>query len=440
LDIVEKENPMGVVVSVGGQIPNSLAMHLAKNKIRLLGTSAEEIDKAEDRYKFSFLLDTLGIKQPEWSKLEDVEKARKFANRIGYPVLIRPSYVLSGSAMNVAFSEEQLENYLMQAAKVSREYPVVISKFFTNSKEVEVDAVSDGNNIFIGAIIEHVENAGVHSGDATMKIPATGIPEDVKSELRKSTKKIAKGLRIKGPFNIQYLVKDGETYVIECNLRSSRSMPFVSKTIGKNLMDIAADAIMGKEIENGEGKAEKYCIKTPQFSFMRLEGADPVTGVEMVSTGEVACQGDNFEEAFLTALIAAGLKIPKKEDPILISTGGNKELIIPMAKKFANLNFKIYATEHTAEALRKNGINCDILHKISEEKQPNILDYLINKRIKMVVNIPKIGGVEAKQSVDDGYLIRRRAVEFGVPVITNLELAETFADAIGKKHGSGGNV
>jgi carbamoyl-phosphate synthase large subunit len=440
LDIIEKENPLGVVVSVGGQIPNNLAMSLNENKVKVLGTSAEDIDKAEDRYKFSFLLDTLGIKQPEWDKLEDIEKAKKFAKRIGYPVLIRPSYVLSGSAMNVAFSEEQLENYLMQAAKVSREYPVVISKFFMNAKEVEVDAVSDGSRIFIGSIIEHVENAGVHSGDATMSIPTIEISEDIKTKIRENTRKIAKSLRIKGPFNIQYLVKNGETYVIECNLRSSRSMPFVSKTIGRNLMEIAADAIMDKEIENGEGVAKKYCVKTPQFSFMRLEGADPVTGVEMVSTGEVACQGDTFEEAFLTALMAAGVRVPKQKDPILISTGGNKELIMMLAKKLADMKFKIYATEHTGEALEKNGIKCDVLHKISELEKPNILDYLINKQIKMVINIPKIGGFQSKQAVDDEYLIRRKSVEFGIPVITNLELAEKFANVMEKEYGSGKNA
>lgn len=440
LDIVEKENPLGVVVSVGGQIPNNLAMDLAKNKIKLLGTSAEDIDRAEDRYKFSFLLDRLEIKQPEWNKVKNIEKAKNFARRIGYPVLVRPSYVLSGSAMNVAFDEEQLENYLMQAAKVSREYPVVISKFFLNAREVEVDAVADGTNVFIGSIIEHVERAGVHSGDATMKIPADGIEEVVKSKLRENTNRIARSLRIRGPFNIQYLVKDGEIYVIECNLRSSRSMPFVSKTIDINMMDLAADAIMGKEIESGEGMAKKYCVKTPQFSFMRLEGSDPVTGVEMVSTGEVACQGDSFEEVFLTSLIASGMKMPKKYDPILISTGGEKEPIISIAKKMANLNFKIYATQHTGEALKKNGIKCDILHKISEREKPNILDYIISRQLKLVVNIPRIGGVQPKQIIDDGYLIRRKAVEFGVPVITNLDLAVTFADAIERKHGGGEGV
>jgi carbamoyl-phosphate synthase large subunit len=304
-----------------------------------------------------------------------------------------------------------------------------------NAKEVEVDAVSDGTNVFIGAIIEHVENAGVHSGDATMRIPAIEISENIKTKIRENTRKIARALKIKGPFNIQYLVKNGEIYVIECNLRASRSMPFVSKTIGKNLMEIAADAVMGRNIEDGEGEARKYCVKTPQFSFMRLEGADPVTGVEMVSTGEVACQAESFEEAFLTSLVAAGFNIPKQNDPILISTGENKELIIPIAKKLRDLNFKIYATEHTAEALRKNGINCDILHKISERKNPNILDYLINRQIKMVLNIPKIG-VESKQILDDGYLIRRKAVEFGIPIITNLQFAETFVNALEKQFNS----
>jgi len=440
LDIADKENPIGIVVSVGGQIPNNLAINLAKNGVMLLGTSAEDIDRAEDRNKFGFLLDTLNIKQPEWSKLEDIAKAKDFAKKIGYPVLIRPSYVLSGSAMNVAFSEGQLENYLKEAAKVSKEYPVVISKFFTDAKEVEVDAVCDGKNMFIGSIIEHVENAGVHSGDATMKIPADGISEEVKEKIREGTRKIAMMLKIKGPFNIQYIVKNGDVYVIECNLRSSRSMPFVSKTVNKNLMDMAADAIMGNNIENGESIAEIYCVKIPQFSFMRLEGSDPVTGVEMVSTGEVACRGENFEGAFLTALIAAGFRIPKGGDSILISVGGNKEPIISVAKKLSELNFNIYATEHTGEALKKNGVKCDILYKISEEKKPNILDYMINKKISMVINIPTMGVTATKQAVDDGYLIRRKTVEFGVPVITNLELAEAFAEAMEKNMKSDGNA
>jgi carbamoyl-phosphate synthase large subunit len=432
LDIAEKENPLGVVVSVGGQIPNNLALKLVKNGVKILGTSAEDIDRAEDRSKFSALLDEVGIEQPKWSKLENVEKAKSFAKRIGYPVLIRPSYVLSGSAMNVAFDENQLEDYLKWATKVSKEYPVVISKFITNAREVEVDGVCDGENVFIGAIIEHVENAGVHSGDATMSIPTVNINEGIKKKLRDYTRKIARGLKIKGPFNIQYIVRDGKVYVIECNLRASRSMPFVSKTIGINLMEIAADAMLGRKIANDEAQPKKFGVKAPQFSFMRLEGADPVTGVEMVSTGEVACFGRNFEEAFLKALMASGLNIPRRGDAILITVGGEKEHIIPISRKLATDGFKIYATEHTAEALLKNGINCEVLYKVSENKKPNILDYLMNREIKLVINISRLNGEQGRRIMDDEYLIRRKAVEFGVPVITNLELASVLVNTIKK--------
>lgn len=431
LDITQKENPVGVVVSVGGQIPNNLALKLSKQGIKILGTSAEDIDKAEDRYKFSKILDELNIKQPRWCKVENIEKAKLFSKKIGYPVLIRPSYVLSGSAMNVAFDNDHLDQYLKSAAKVSKEYPVVISKFITNAREVEIDGVCDGDNVLIGAIIEHVEDAGIHSGDATMSIPSISISENVKNKMRDYTKKIARSLRIKGPFNIQYLVKNEEVLVIECNLRASRSMPFVSKTIGVNLMEIAADAIFGKKIKSQEMVPKKFCVKVPQFSFMRLEGADPITGVEMVSTGEVACFGETFDDAFIKALIASGIKIPQKGDSILITVGGDKKPLLPIAKKMQNEGFNIFATEHTANTLKENKINCEILHKISEKKTPNIKDYLTDKKIKFVINIPSVNNGEiSKQIFDDEYLIRRTAVEFGISIITNLELARTFVNAI----------
>jgi carbamoyl-phosphate synthase large subunit len=431
LDITEKENPVGVVVSVGGQIPNNLALKLTKSGVPILGTTAVDIDKAEDRSKFSEILDELKIEQPRWTRGENIDKTKVLAKKIGYPVLIRPSYVLSGSAMNVAFDENQLEEYLIHAAKVSKEYPVVLSKFITNAREVEVDGVCDGKNVLIGAIIEHVEDAGIHSGDATMSIPTMSISEKVKEKMRDCTRKIARSLSIKGPFNIQYLVKNGKVSVIECNLRASRSMPFVSKTVGVNLMEIAADAILGKNIKPQKIISKKFGVKVPQFSFMRLEGADPVTGVEMVSTGEVACFGNTFEDAFIKALIASGINIPKKGDSILITIGGDKKPVIPIAKKLQRDGFKIFATEHTAIALKENRINCKILYKISEKKQPNIQDYLTDKKIKFVINIPVINnGGNSKQIFDDEYMIRRRAVEFGISIITNLELARTFVDAI----------
>ena len=332
--------------------------------------------------------------------------------------------------MIVVYDDGHLEEALEKAAKVSREYPLVVSKFITNAKEVEIDAVSDGSNIFIGAIIEHVENAGLHSGDATMSIPTLTLSEAVKEELRQSTRKIARSLRIHGPFNIQYLVKDGRIYVIECNLRASRSMPFVSKTVGINLMEVAADAILGKKIVNGEAEPRKFCVKTPQFSFMRLEGADPVTGVEMVSTGEVACFGESFEEALLKSLIAAEFRMPREGEHVLFTVGGEKEGVVPIAERLVEAGFRLYATENTAETLEGHGVPCEVLRKV-REGDPNILDYIMEGKIKIVVNILSLdNGLISREIVEDEYLIRRRAAEFGVPVITNLELAEALAKAL----------
>ncbi len=429
LDIYEREKHPSVVVSVGGQIPNNLALKLDLNGVKILGTAAKDIDRAEDRSKFSDLLDSLEIEQPKWSKLESLEKSRVFANKIGYPVLIRPSYVLSGSAMSVAYDENQLEDYLRKATEVSQEHPVVISKFMLNAREVEVDGVCDGENVFLGAIIEHVENAGVHSGDATMSLPAMTIDEITKENIRRITRKIARDLCIKGPFNIQYLVKNRDVFVIECNLRASRSMPFVSKAIGKNLMELAARAMMGEKIENGEAVTDKFGVKYPQFSFMRLEGADPVTGVEMVSTGEVACFGRSFEEALLKAMLAGGTKIPKSGDSILISIGGEKEKAVQIAKKLMHNGYRILATGHTADALMMNGITCEKVYKISESQKPNVLDLLMERKINFVFNIPHPNRI-VTQAITDGYLIRRKAVEFGVPVFTNLELVDSLANAL----------
>jgi carbamoyl-phosphate synthase large subunit len=429
LDIVEKENPEGVVSSVGGQVPNNLAMKLANSGVKILGTSAENIDRAEDRSKFSALLDSLGIKQPKWSKLETIENAKIFASEIGFPVLVRPSYVLSGTAMNIAQDEEQLENFLIKAAVVSSEHPVVISKFMTGSREVEVDGVCDGENVFLGAIIEHVEDAGVHSGDATMLIPTITISEVEKDEIRRTSRKIARSLKIRGPFNIQYLVKNGEVYVIETNLRASRSMPFVSKITGVNLIAIASSAIVGGKIDEGEATIDRFGVKSPQFSFMRLEGTDPLTGVEMVSTGEVVAFNKSFDEAFITSLVASGVSLPVRGDAMLLSVGGDKSKAIKIARKLASIGLKIYATKHTAEALRSNGLHCETIYKISEGKKPNVLDYLENRKIKLVINTPSPDNIST-QVVSDGFLIRRRAVEFGIPIITNLKLADTFADTL----------
>jgi carbamoyl-phosphate synthase large subunit len=449
LDIYEKENPLGVITSVGGQIPNNLAMKLANSGVKLLGTSAEDIDVAEDRSKFSALLDQLGIPQPSWSKLKSIDEAKMFAENIGYPVIVRPSYVLSGSAMRVAYNETALENFLNLAAKVSPDHPVVISKFVGKAREVEVDGVYDGDTCLIGSIMEHVENAGVHSGDATMSIPPHTLSVEVQRKIEDATAKIVKALKIKGPYNIQYLVKEGEVYVIECNLRASRSMPFVSKTRGINLIELATLAMLGKKFE-----ALKTCglpptphvgVKVPQFSFMRLSGADPVLGVEMLSTGEVACLGPNFADAFSKALQSAEFRIPPKGGSVLITVGGDepKRRVVPLAKAFEEMGFKIYATEHTADVLKASGISSvQVLHKIKEESEnPNILDYLQGRKIDLVINVP-MGNKQKSYSdvLTDGYIIRRQAVEFNIPVITNLELASALVDVLKKRDSNGTSI
>ena len=430
LDILDKERPRGVVVSVGGQTANNLVRGLSEHAT-ILGTTPDSIDTAEDRSRFGQLLDRLKIEQPKWDKLRSLEDARRFSKQIGYPVLIRPSYVLSGSAMNVAFNEPQLTGYIREAARVSRKNPVVISKFLTGAREVEVDGVCDGSRVFIGAVIEHVENAGVHSGDATMTIPTLSITGTVRKKLLSYSRKIARSLKIQGPFNIQFLVKNGQALVIECNLRASRSMPFVSKTIGINLMDLAAEAITGGTIKQGEGTHRRIGVKAPQFSFTRLDKADPVTGVEMVSTGEVACFGESFQDAFINALIASNFYIPKKDDAILISMGETRKGIIPYARMLARAGYRIFATQHTAEEFSKNGIECKILYKVSEKKKPNIMDYLQNRDIRLVINIPSHEGDPASHRIlKDEYLIRRKAAEFGIPIVTNLELARALTKAL----------
>lgn len=430
LDIIDREKPTGVVVSVGGQTANNLAPELAKHT-RILGTSPESIDTAENRSKFSLLLDRLGVQQPEWSGVENLGEAKKFSERIGYPVLIRPSYVLSGAAMNVAFDEKQLTEYIERAAKISRDYPVVISKFLSGAREVEVDGVCDGNNVFIGAIVEHVENAGIHSGDATMSIPTLTVSEETRQRILRYSEMIARALQIKGPFNIQFLVKNGDVQVIECNLRASRSMPFVSKMIGTNLMDLAAIAIMGGTIKPGQGTSTGFGVKAPQFSFTRLDKADPMTGVEMVSTGEVACFGSTFQDAFIDALIASNFYVPMKGDAVLISMGETRKAIIPYARMLSENGYRIYATRHTAQELAQKGIQSTTLYKVRERKKPNILDYLTNKQIKLVINIPSHErDAESRLILRDEYVIRRKAAEFGIPVVTNLELARALIRAL----------
>ncbi|MBI4019554.1 MAG: carbamoyl-phosphate synthase (glutamine-hydrolyzing) large subunit [Candidatus Aenigmarchaeota archaeon] len=426
LDIADKENPLGIVVSVGGQIPNNLATALAKYGMNIIGTKAENIDRAEDRVKFSSLLDSIGIQQPQWTMLKSAADAKNFAKHVGYPVLIRPSYVLSGSSMNVAFSDEQLSDFMKL---VPDDSSIAISKFLLKAKEVEVDGVR-GDKTFVAAILEHIEDAGVHSGDATMMLPALNVSQDEKNNLIRITEKIADALDIKGPFNMQYLLKKGGIYVIECNLRASRSMPFVSKTIGKNMMEIAARAMMENKVTEVYTEPTIYGVKFPQFSFTRL-GADPVTGVEMVSTGEVACFGASFEEAFLKSATAGGIRIPK-DGSIFITVGGDKTKIEEPTRMLSQ-KFRIYATEDTARFLSSKGIKCETLYKVNEDKQPNLLDYLIGKKLDMVVNIPSLSS-NVVQTIQDEQLIRKKSVEFGVPVITNMELFRTMANALSKNN------
>jgi carbamoyl-phosphate synthase large subunit len=430
-DICYKERPLGVVACVGGQIPNNLAPKLERLGIKILGTAGEDVDRAEDRAKFSKLLDELGIPQPSWAKFGSIEGAEEFARRVGYPVLVRPSYVLSGAAMRVAWTPQQLREYLLRATSVSPEHPVVISKFIEDAIEVEVDAVSDGETTIIGAVIEHVERAGVHSGDATMVIPPQRLSLEIINTIKDYTKRIAKALRIKGPFNIQFLVKNGVVYVIECNLRASRSMPFVSKVKAVNLMKLASYALMGEKIpwrEGDEPPPIAVGVKVPQFSFMQLEGADPVLGVEMQSTGEVACLGETFTDALYKALLAAGFKIPAKGGNILITVGGTelKKKILPIAKHFRSLDFNILATEHTAEFLREEGFNdVKVLYKIREtSRKPNIMDAILNREVDLVVNMPSSITLDKyAEMLKDEYIIRRKAVELGIPVVTTLEMA-----------------
>lgn len=446
LDIYEKEAPRGVIVSVGGQAPNNIAFPLSEAGVVILGTAAQDVDRAEDRSKFSALLDRLNIPQPKWESLTSLEEAKAFCNKIGYPALIRPSYVLSGAAMRVAYTESQLEEFLKLASDVSADHPVVISKFIEEAMEVEVDAICDGSDTLIGAVVEHIELAGTHSGDATMVVPPQTVSPSVESLIIHYTRKIAGSLNIKGPFNIQYLVKGYEVSVIECNLRASRSMPFVSKIRGINLMTIAASVILGNKIKDiwfedyTYPRYPRYIgVKVPQFSFMRLQGADPVLGVEMLSTGEVACIGKTFSDAFIKALLSAENEIPFKGGSVLFSVGGAelKTLISPIARAFNELGYKIYATEHTAEAIAKDGVPVKTVYKIREvNRKPNIADLLIGKKIDLVINIPQTTTIEKYvEMLQDEYEIRCKSVEYNIPVITSVKLAEALVSALTKIRG-----
>lgn len=430
LDIYEKEKPLGIIISMGGQIPNNLALPLHKAGIFILGTSPRAIDQAEDRHKFSGLLDTLGIDQPEWRELTNLEEAEKFANKVGYPVLVRPSYVLSGAAMSIALSKDELKEYLKKASKVSKEHPVVISKFITDAKEIEIDAVGNKGELYCYAISEHVENAGVHSGDATMVLPPQRTYLETMRRIKIIAKKIAKALKITGPFNIQFVAKDNDVMVIECNLRASRSFPFVSKIFKLNFVDLATRIIMRKsvpKIDRSSFDLDYVGVKAPMFSFTRLKGSDPILGVEMTSTGEVACIGDDFNEAFLKSLISVRFKLPERT--ILLSTGPIycKAELLDSIRILEGMGFKLYATKGTAQFLEVNGVKAEELYWPLENKEPNTLSYIAEGKIDFVINIPKSA---EKDELDNDYLIRRKSVDFNVPLITNLQLAKRFVEAI----------
>jgi carbamoyl-phosphate synthase large subunit len=431
LDIYEKENPIGIIISMGGQIPNNLAMKLYRKKIKVLGTSPLSIDNAEDRHKFSRLCDKLDVDQPEWIQVAAINDAIKFANRVKYPVLIRPSYVLSGAAMSVAFNDKDLKKYLEKATEVSKEHPVVISKFITNAKEIEIDAVAYKGNILIYAISEHVENAGVHSGDATMVLPPQFTYIETIKKIKTIAKKIVSALAITGPFNIQFIAKSNEIKVIECNLRSSRSFPFVSKVTKYNFIDKATKAMLGFE-EKGSYNTidlDYVGVKAPQFSFSRLHGADPVLGVEMASTGEVACLGKDINEAFLKSLLAVGFVLPKKN--ILLSTGPtkSKSYLLESIRRLKQMGFNLYATKGTHDFYKNNGINTKILYWPLEKKEPNVLTYIKDRKIDLVINIPKSF---EEEELENDYLIRRKAVDFNIPLLTNPQNTKLFIESISK--------
>lgn len=430
LDIIDLESPRGVIVSTGGQIPNNLALKLDHQQVPILGTQAKYIDNAEDRDKFSAMLDRIGVDQPEWSALTSMEDVSDFVKRVGFPVLVRPSYVLSGAAMNVCSNEEELERFLTLAANVSKRHPVVVSKFMQNTKEVEMDAVAQNGEIMAYAISEHIEFAGVHSGDATIQFPAQKLYVETVRRIKKISAQIARELNISGPFNIQYLARENEIKVIECNLRASRSFPFVSKVLKVNLIELATRVMLGlpvKKLEKSFFDFDYVGIKASQFSFNRLQKADPVLGVDMSSTGEVGCLGPDTNSALLLAMLSVGHRIPQKN--ILLSTGGAKEKasLLDTAKMLREHGYNLYATGGTSRYLKENGVENTLVYWPSEEGlKPQALDLMHEHKIDMVVNIPKD---LTTHELTNGYKIRRTAVDRNIPLITNSRLAAAFCNA-----------
>ena len=433
MDIIDMETPHGVILSTGGQIPNNLATRLDEDGVNILGTTAKSIDNAEDRHKFSSMLDDLGIDQPRWRELTSMSDIHEFVDEVGYPVLVRPSYVLSGAAMNVCSNDEQLERFLKLAANVSKQHPVVVTEFIEHAKEIEMDAVAQNGEIKVYAISEHVEFAGVHSGDATIQFPPQKLYVETVRRIKKISSQIAKALNISGPFNIQYLAKNNDIKVIECNLRASRSFPFVSKVLKLNFIDLATRVMLGIPVEKPNKSAfdlDYVGIKASQFSFSRLQGADPVLGVDMSSTGEVGCIGNDTSEAILKSMLSVGYKFPKKA--VLLSTGSARQKadMLDAAALLYEKGYKLYATAGTYKYLTENNIPAIRVYWPSEEGcQPQALDMLHNKEIDLVVNIPKN---LTSQELSNGYKIRRAAIDLNIPLITNARLASAFVDAISK--------
>ena len=426
LDIVDLENPKGLILSTGGQIPNNLAMRLYKANVPILGSSPLSIDRAENRHKFSMMLDTLEIDQPVWKELTSMEEIHIFANKVGFPVLIRPSYVLSGAAMNVVSNKEELEHFLKLAVKVSKQYPVVISQFIEQAKEIEIDAVADHGEMVAYAMSEHIEFAGVHSGDATMVFPPQKIYFETVRRIKRAAKSIAKELNISGPFNIQFLAKDNDIKVIECNLRASRSFPFVSKVLKSNMIELATYVMLGlpyKVPEKSIFEMDHIGIKASQFSFSRLSKADPVLGVDMSSTGEVGCIGDSYYDAVLKAMLSVGYRIPKGN--VMVSSGPirDKVELLNSCRMMVEKGINLYATGGTHSFLSANGIPVTFLHWPDEKKTPNVLDYIKNKQFDLVINIPK--DLTQGELAND-YIIRRSAIDYNVPLVTNSRLASAF--------------
>lgn len=430
MDIIDLETPNGVIVSTGGQIPNNLAMKLDEQHVPILGTSATDIDNAEDRAKFSSMLTRNGINQPEWSALTSMDKINEFIDRVGFPVLVRPSYVLSGAAMNVCSNREELERFLQLAANVSEDHPVVVSRFIEHAKEIEMDAVAKDGEILAYAISEHIEFAGVHSGDATIQFPPQKVYIETVRRIKRVSRQIAKELHISGPFNIQFMARDNDLLVIECNLRASRSFPFVSKVLKLNLIDLATRVMLGLPVEKPNKNLfdlDYVGIKASQFSFNRLQKADPVLGVDMASTGEVGCLGDDTNSALLTSMLSVGHRIPKKT--VLLSTGGGKQKaeMLDAAKRLVNNGYELYATSGTSHFLAENGIaNTTVYWPTDEGMEPKVLDVLREKKIDMVVNIPKD---LTPRELTNGYSIRRAAIDLNIPLITNTRLASAFITA-----------